>query len=95
MQQKQNVMKIKLIKKQTITKLLTLMGFGASALVFAACYGSIPEEYQEETYSDSIRTVFEGENALTVNASDDKAADDLLHHEDAFHSPDNSGNTYN
>ena len=88
-------MKINLFKKRVITKLLTLLGFGATAFVFAACYGTVPNRYMEESYSDSIRAVFEGEDTLTVNASDDRAADDLLHREDASHSPDNSGNTYN
>ena len=88
-------MKTGIIKKRAITKLLTLLGFGATAFVFAACYGTVPKRYMEESYSDSIRAVFEGEDTLTVNASDDKAADDLLHREDASHSPDNSGNTYN
>jgi len=88
-------MKTGIIKKRAITKLLTLLGFGATAFVFAACYGTVPKRYMEESYSDSIRAVFEGEDTLTVNASDDRAADDLLHREDASHSPDNSGNTYN
>jgi len=88
-------MKTTIFKKRAITKLLTLLGFGATAFVFAACYGTVPKKYMEQAYSDSIRTVFEGEDTLTVNASDDKAAGDLLHREDASHSPDNSGNTYN
>ena len=88
-------MRISIFKKRTITKLLSLLGFGATAFVFAACYGTVPNRYMEESYSDSIRAVFEGEDTLTVNASDDRAADDLLHREDASHSPDNSGNTYN
>ena len=88
-------MKTGIIKKRAITKLLTLLGFGATAFVFAACYGTVPKRYMEESYSDSIRAVFEGEDTLTINASDDRAADDLLHREDASHSPDNSGNTYN
>lgn len=88
-------MKTGIIKKRAITKLLTLLGFGATAFVFAACYGTVPKRYMEESYSDSIRAVFEGEDTLTVNASDDRATDDLLHREDASHSPDNSGNTYN
>ena len=88
-------MKINLFKKRVITKLLTLLGFGATAFVFAACYGTVPNRYMEESYSDSIRAVFEGEDTLTVSVSDDTAADDPLHREDASHSPDNSGNTYN
>ena len=88
-------MKTSIFKKRVITKLLTLLGFGATAFVFAACYGTVPNRYMEESYSDSIRAVFEGEDTLTVNASDDKTADDLLHREDAFHSPDNNGNTDN
>ena len=83
-------------KKRAITKLLTLLGFSSSAFVFAACYGTIPREYQEEEYTDSIRAIFEGGDTLTVvNASDDRAVDAPLHREDASHSPDNSGNTYN
>ena len=89
------VMRIKIFKKRAITKLLTLLGFGTTAFVFAACYGTVPNRYMEKSYSDSIRAVFEGEDTLTVNVSDDTAADDLLHHEDASHSPDNSGSTYN
>ena len=88
-------MRINIIKKRTVTKLLTLLGFGATAFVFAACYGAVPNRYMEEPYSDSIRAVFEGEDTLTVNDSDDRAADDLLCREDASHSPDNSGNTDN
>ena len=88
-------MRISIFKKRVITKLLTFLGFGATAFVFAACYGTVPNRYLEEPYSDSIRAVFEGEDTLTVNASDDTAADDLLHREDASHSPDNGGSTYN
>ena len=88
-------MRISIFKKRTITKLLSLLGFGATAFVFAACYGSVPRRYLEEPYSDSIRTVFEGEDTLTVIDSDDTAADDLLRREDASHSLDNSGNTDN
>lgn len=87
-------MKINIIKKRAITKMLTLLGFGATAFVFAACYGAVPKRYMEESYSDSIRAVFEGDT-LTVNASDDRAADAPLRREDASHSPDNSGNTDN
>ena len=88
-------MRINLFKKRAITKMLTLLGFSATAFVFAACYGAVPKRYMEESYSDSIRAVFEGEDTLTVNASDDTAADDLLRREDASHSPDNSGNRGN
>ena len=88
-------MKTNIFKKRTITKLLSLLGFGATAFVFAACYGTVPNRYLEEPYSDSIRAVFEGEDTLTVSVSDDTAADDPLHREDASHFPDNSGNTYN
>ena len=88
-------MKTNIFKKRAINKLLSLLGFGATAFVFAACYGTVPNKYMEQTYSDSILTVFEGEDTLIVNASDDRAADDLLHREDASHSLDNNGNTYN
>ena len=89
-------MKLQFFKKRAIKKMLSMLGFTSSAFVFAACYGPIPEKYQDEEYVDSVRAAFENQDSLTiVNASDDKAADDLLHHEDAFHSPDNSGNTYN
>ena len=88
-------MRINLFKKRAITKMLTLLGFSATAFVFAACYGAVPKRYMEESYSDSIRTVFEGEDTLTVDASDDRAADDLLRREDASRSLDNSGNTDN
>jgi len=91
----ETVMKIKIFKKRAITRLLTVLGFSSTAFVFMACYGTVPKKYMEQTYSDSIRTVFEGEDTLTVNVSDDRAADDLLHREDASHSPDKSGNTYN
>ena len=88
-------MKISIFKKRAINRLLTLLGFGATAFVFAACYGAVPKRYMEESYSDSIRAVFEGEDTLTVNASDDRAADGLPRREDASRSPDNSGNTGN
>ena len=88
-------MRISYFKRQTINKLLTLLGFGATAFVFAACYGTMPKKYMEETYNDSIRTVFEGDDSIAVSASDDTSAADLQHHEDASHSPGNSGNTDN
>ena len=68
-------MRIGNIKKQTITKLLTLLGFSSTAFVFAACYGALPNKYSEPEFADSIQYVFEGEDTLTVNDSVDRAAE--------------------
>ena len=76
--------------------MLTLMGFTSTAFVFAACYGPIPKDYQEEEFADSVRAVFENQDTVAiVNASDDRAGDGPLHREDASRSLDNSGNTDN
>ncbi len=86
-------MKIRFFKKQVITKLLTLLGFGATAFAFVACYGTAPDKYLEQTYSDSIRTVMGVEDSIVI-ASDGTEADALPRHEGASRSPGNSGNTY-
>ena len=54
-------MKCKFFKKLFLTKMLTLMGFGSAAFVFAACYGTVPNKYQEPDYIDSVQAVIEGE----------------------------------
>ena len=88
-------MRINIFKKRAITKILSMLGFSSAAFIFAACYGAVPKRYMEETYSDSIRAVFDGEDTLTVDVSDDRAADVPLRREGASHSLDNSGNTGN
>lgn len=89
-------MKLQFFKSRAIKKLLSMLGFTSTAFVFAACYGPIPEDYQKKEYVDNVRAAFENQDSLAiVNASDDKVADDLLHHEGASHSLDNSGNTDN
>ena len=58
LQEKRN-MRIKRFKKQTITKLLSMLGFSSAAIVFTACYGAIPQKYQSREYTDSVSNVLE------------------------------------
>jgi len=48
---------MKYIKTKVITKMLTLLGFGAVAFVFTACYGTVPYDFDEE-YQDSLSVSF-------------------------------------
>ena len=70
-------MKIKLVKKQTIRKLLTLLGFSSTAFVFAACYGPLPDDYQKRDYADSIRTDLADEDTLIVESPITEVADSI------------------
>ena len=54
-------MKKRSLKTKTIRKLLTLLGFGSTAFIFAACYGTVPNKYREPVYTDSVQAVIEGE----------------------------------
>lgn len=57
-------MRMKHLKKQTITKLLSMLGFSSAAIVFTACYGAIPQKYQSKEYTDSVSSVLEEGSAL-------------------------------
>jgi hypothetical protein len=59
-------MKTTLIKKQTIRKLLAFIGFGSSAFIFAACYGSLPKNYENEI--DSTRVYLEEYDSLSTDS---------------------------
>lgn len=66
------------VKSKAITKILTLLGFSSAALVFTACYGTMPRNYNEQI-ADSLSATFtkaEGDSIEVVEAaSDDIAAD--------------------
>ena len=59
--------------------MLTWLGIGSSALLFMACYGPAPKNYQPEPYTigeDSVELMAEDslemvEEADTVNVADD------------------------
>lgn len=57
-------------KNRVLTQMLTWLGIGSSALLFMACYGPAPKNYQPEDYPlDSIEYVDE-EPAETVEEAD-------------------------
>ena len=59
------------VKKQAISKLLNMLGFSSAAFVFAACYGTMPKNYQNQEDTDSVMAVFDTEaDSLVANESD-------------------------
>lgn len=63
-------------KSRVATQLLTWLGIGSSALLFMACYGPAPKNYQAEPYSlDSIEYVDEDQVEM-VEESDTVAVAD-------------------
>ena len=66
-------------KNRVLTQMLTWLGIGSSALLFMACYGPAPKNYQPEPYTigeDSVELMVEDslqmvEEADTVNVADD------------------------
>ena len=65
-------MKLKTIKKRAIAKLLTMLGFSSAAFVFAACYGTMPKNYQNQEDTDSVMAVFDTEaDSLIANEGND------------------------
>ena len=44
-------------KNKVLTKMLTWLGIGSSALLFMACYGPAPRNYQPEPYEIGDDTV--------------------------------------
>ena len=57
-------------KNRVVTQMLTWLGIGSSALLFMACYGPAPKNYQPEPYDlDSIEYV-EDEQAEVVEQAD-------------------------
>ena len=74
-------MKLRIFKTKAITKMLTLLGFSSVAFVFTACYGTMPNDYNEE-YQDSLSVAFSRAQADSIaaaqpaaDAADDKTAD--------------------
>ena len=74
-------MKLRILKTKAITKMLTLLGFSSVAFVFTACYGTMPNDYNEE-YQDSLSVAFSRAQADSIaaaqpaaDAADDKTAD--------------------
>lgn len=63
-------------KNKVLTQVLTWMGIGSSALLFMACYGPAPRNYQPEPYdigedtteyvSDDLQEVVEQADSVTV-----------------------------
>lgn len=67
MQSKVKCMKMNLIKTKSITRLLTLLGFTSAALVFTACYGSRPVNYDEKL-ADSLSLTVSPEEPDSIKA---------------------------
>lgn len=63
-------------KNKVLTQVLTWMGIGSSALLFMACYGPAPRNYQPEPYdigedtteyvSEDLQEVVEQADSVTV-----------------------------
>lgn len=63
-------------KNKVLTQMLTWLGIGSSALLFMACYGPAPKNYQPEPYPlDTIEYVDE-EQAEVVEQADSVTTDD-------------------
>jgi len=70
-------MKFRNYKNKAITKMLTLLGFSSVAFVFTACYGTMPNDY-DENIADSLSVAFSrGEVVQTdsVQATQSAATD--------------------
>ena len=58
-------------KNRVVTQMLTWLGIGSSALLFMACYGPAPKNYQPEEYPlDTIEYVDEVDEAEVVEQAD-------------------------
>lgn len=58
-------------KNRMLTQMLTWLGIGSSALLFMACYGPAPKNYQPEPYDlDTIEYVDEVDEAEVVEQAD-------------------------
>ena len=54
-------------KNKVLTQMLTWLGIGSSALLFMACYGPAPKNYQPEPYDIGDDTVeYVTEDSLEV-----------------------------
>ena len=54
-------------KNRVVTQMLTWLGIGSSALLFMACYGPAPKNYQPEPYDIGDDTVeYVTEDSLEV-----------------------------
>ena len=64
-------------KNRVVTQVLTWLGIGSSALLFMACYGPAPKNYQPEEYAlDSIEYVDEVDTTEVVEQADSVATAD-------------------
>ena len=66
-------MKLRFFKAKAITKMLTLLGFSSVAFVFTACYGTMPNDYNDD-YQDSLSVAFSRAQADSI-AADEPAVD--------------------
>lgn len=63
-------------KNRMLAQMLTWLGIGSSALLFMACYGPAPKNYQPEPYDlDTIEYV-EEEQAEVVEQADSVGTSD-------------------
>lgn len=58
--------------KRTVTRVLTLMGIGASSMLFMACYGTPPANYEFIDDGDTMTVVQEDSTAMTTAAPEEE-----------------------
>ena len=62
-------------KNKVLTQMLTWLGIGSSALLFMACYGPAPRNYQPEPYEIGDDTVeYVTEDSLEVMEQTDSVS---------------------
>ena len=62
-------------KNRVLTRMLTWLGIGSSAMLFMACYGPAPKNYQPEPYGIGEDTVeLMAEDSLEVVEQADSVA---------------------
>ena len=59
-------------KNRVLTQMLTWLGIGSSALLFMACYGPAPKNYEPEPYTIGEDTMEVVEQADTLTVTDEQ-----------------------
>jgi len=68
--------KWKLMENRVVMQLLTWLGIGSTSLIFMACYGPAPRNYQVVEEEDSTIVMVGNSVVLSVDAKEDVAVTD-------------------